>query len=212
MAAQPIETWSSCMPDVGTESTEAGEASRRFSATIPAAVYCAIISPELTPASGDRNAGRSRERHTSSSRSTRRSAIAPTSAAAMAMKSAANPSGAPWKLPVDSTRPSGRTTGLSTTLSSSRSATAEANASVSRAAPATWGAHRIEYASCTACTMSLRCESMIPESCSSRWMLAAEMACPGCGRIACNSGRNGRSVPSMASMARAAVTSAIVKR
>ena len=89
-AAQPIETWSSCIPEVGTESTEAGAASRRFSATIPAAVYWAIISPELTPGSGVRNAGSPRERVTSSSRSTRRSAIAPTSAAAMARKSAAN--------------------------------------------------------------------------------------------------------------------------
>ena len=41
----------------------------------------------------------------------------------MARKSAAKPSGAPWKLPVDSTRPSGSTTGLSTTDASSRAAT-----------------------------------------------------------------------------------------
>ncbi|BCB84927.1 hypothetical protein Psuf_022400 [Phytohabitans suffuscus] len=212
VAAQPIETWSSCMPEVGRESTEAGEARRRFSATMPAAVYWAIIRPELTPGSGERNAGRSRERQTSSSRSTRRSEIAPTSAAAIAMKSAAKPSGAPWKLPVDSTRPSGSTTGLSTTLDSSRWATWAANASVSRAAPATWGAQRIEYASWTACTMSLRCESMIPEFWSRRWMLAADTAWPGCGRIACSSGWNGRSVPSIASIASAAVRSAIVNR
>ncbi len=38
------------------------------------------------------------------------------------------------------------------------------------------------------------------ESCSRRWMLAAETAWPGCGRIACSSGRNGRSEPSIASM------------
>ena len=35
-----------------------GTARRRFSATIAACVYWAIISPELTPASGDRNGGR----------------------------------------------------------------------------------------------------------------------------------------------------------
>ena len=51
-AAQPMETWSSCMPEVGSESTLAGEASRRFSATMPAAVYWAIIRPELTPGVG----------------------------------------------------------------------------------------------------------------------------------------------------------------
>ena len=42
------------------------------------------------------------------------------------------------------------------------------NPRVSRAAPATCGAQRIEYASCTACAKSSRCESMIAESCSSR--------------------------------------------
>src|ERR1019366_2092046 len=57
-APQPIDTWSSCIPEVGIESTLAGLARRRFSATMAAAVYWAIISPELTPASGARN-GRS---------------------------------------------------------------------------------------------------------------------------------------------------------
>ena len=136
-AAQPIETWSSCIPEVGSESTDAGAASRRFSATRAAAVYWAIISPEFTPGSGERNAGNSRDLATSSSRSTRRSEIEPTSAAAMARKSAAKPSGAPWKLPVDSTRPSGSTTGLSTIDTNSRPATVRTKSSVSRAAPAT---------------------------------------------------------------------------
>ena len=53
------------------------------------------------------------ERLASSRRSVRRSAIAPTSATAIARKSQAKPSGAPWKLPHDSTRPSGSTIGLS---------------------------------------------------------------------------------------------------
>ena len=37
-ASQAIETWSSCMPDVGSESTEAGAARRLFSDAMAAAV------------------------------------------------------------------------------------------------------------------------------------------------------------------------------
>ena len=88
-APQPIETWSSCIALVGSVSTLAGTARRRFSATIAACVYWAIIMPELTPASAARNGGSPCERVASSSRSVRRSAIAPTSAAAMARKSQA---------------------------------------------------------------------------------------------------------------------------
>ena len=43
-------------------------------------------------------------------------------------------------------------------------------------------------------------------------MFAADTACPGCGRIAWISGANGRSEPSIASIDRAAVTSAMAKR
>ena len=57
---------------------------------------------------------------------------------------ARTPSGAPWKLPLDSTRPSAVTTGLSIAEASSRAATTAAWASVSRAAPATCGAQRSE--------------------------------------------------------------------
>ena len=81
----------------------------------------------------------------SSIRSIRRSAIAPISATAMARKSAANPSGAPWKLPHDSTRPSGSTIGLSIADASSFSATKRQCARVSRTAPWTDGVQRIEY-------------------------------------------------------------------
>jgi hypothetical protein len=49
-------------------------------------------------------------------------------------KSAANPSGASWKLPHDSTRPSGSTIGLSIADASSLSATKRQCVSVSRAA------------------------------------------------------------------------------
>ncbi len=49
-ACQPIETWSSCMPDEGMESTLAGDARRFISETSAAWEYWAIISPESTPA------------------------------------------------------------------------------------------------------------------------------------------------------------------
>ena len=111
---------------------------------LAAAVYWAIMRPELTPGSTARNGGSPWERTGSRIRSTLRSAMAPTSAAAMARKSQAKASGSPWKFPVDSTRPSARTTGLSTADRSSRSATSVANRQVSRAAPVTWGAQRIE--------------------------------------------------------------------
>src|SRR5918994_488449 len=57
-APQPIEMWSSCIALVGRESTLAGAARRRFSATIAAWVYWAIISPESTPGSPARNGGK----------------------------------------------------------------------------------------------------------------------------------------------------------
>ena len=50
----------------------------------------------------------------------------------------------PWKLPLDSTRPSCVTTGLSTAAASSRPATIAACSTVSRTPPATWGAQRSE--------------------------------------------------------------------
>ena len=143
-ALQPIDTWSSCIADVGIDSTLAGAARRRFSATIAACVYCTIISPELTPASSTRNGGSPCDRVGSSSRSVRRSAIDPTSAAAMARKSHCRATGAPWKWPHDSTRPSGNTVGLSIADRSSMSAVATAFAAASRAAPCTCGVHRNE--------------------------------------------------------------------
>ncbi len=139
-----MDTWSSCMAEVGRESTLAGAARRRFSATMAAWVYWASIRPEFTPASSTRNGGRPWERVWSSRRSVRRSAMAPTSAVATARKSQAKPTGAPWKWPQDSTRPSGRTVGLSMAERSSMSATPEAWATVSRAAPWTWGVQRSE--------------------------------------------------------------------
>ena len=62
----------------------------------------------------------------------------------MAKKSSTYATGAPWKLPFDSTRPSLVTTGLSIADESSASATRAACSIVSRAPPWTWGAHRSE--------------------------------------------------------------------
>ena len=55
--------------------------------TMPAWVYCAIISPLSTPGSSARNGGSPCERARSSIRSVRRSAIEPRSAATIARKS-----------------------------------------------------------------------------------------------------------------------------
>ena len=101
-------------------STEAGTASRLSSLTIAACVYWAIISPESTPGSSARNGGRPWLRALSRKRSVRRSLMLARSATAIARKSSTYPTGAPWKLPLDSTRPSSVTTGLSIAAASSR--------------------------------------------------------------------------------------------
>ena len=86
-AAQPMDTWSSCMAEDGIESTEAGTASRLSSETMPACVYWAIMCPESTPGSAARNGGSPWLRLRSRNRSVRRSDIDARSAAAMARKS-----------------------------------------------------------------------------------------------------------------------------
>ena len=97
-----------------------------FSLTRDAAVYCAIIRPELVPGSLARNAGRSRLNAGSSIRSVRRSEMLASSEIAIASMSPAKASGSPWKLPVDITSPSGTMTGLSTIEPSSMSRTRRA--------------------------------------------------------------------------------------
>ncbi len=86
-AAQPIETWSSCIAALGIESTLAGAASRLSSETIAglgvlrdhvAAVHAGVVGEERRQAVA---AGRSRKR------SVRRSLIEARSATAMARKS-----------------------------------------------------------------------------------------------------------------------------
>ena len=76
-------------------------------------MYWAIIRPLSTPGSSARNGGSPWLRAASRKRSVRRSLMAATSATTMASRSKAWASGAPWKLPTDSIRPSARTTGLS---------------------------------------------------------------------------------------------------
>ena len=80
-----IETWSSWLALVGSESTLAGWASDLFSLASAAAVTCAIMKPLFRPASAVRNGGR-RDTPASISIAMRRSAMAPTSAIASAMR------------------------------------------------------------------------------------------------------------------------------
>ena len=82
-AVGPMETWSSLPAEVGIESTLAGWARTLFSEARAAAVTCAIMSPECSPPSRARKAGRP-ERDGFTSRSVRRSLIAARSATAIA--------------------------------------------------------------------------------------------------------------------------------
>ena len=208
-APQPIDTWSSCIALVGSESTLAGAARRRFSATIAACVYWAIISPELTPGvlgeerrqavrAGARRAGgrcaarrsrRPRRRRSPGSR--RRSAT-----------------GAPWKLPHDSTRPSGSTIGLSI-----------ADTQLGRGHPlgvgerVARGAVHLRRAAQRVGVLHARVvrSGGWPRSASRPAARAGWRRCaawPGCGRSAIRSSAKARSVPSSASTDIAAVTSA----
>lgn len=70
--------------------------------------------------------------------------MAHSSLTAIARKSQTRASGAPWKFPQLSTRPSGRIIGLSMAAASSRSAIVRAYAIVSIAAPCTCGVQRNE--------------------------------------------------------------------
>ena len=112
-AVGPIETWSSLPAEVGIESTLAGWARTLFSEARAAAVTWAIMSPECSPPSRARKAGRP-ESDGFTSRSVRRSLIAPSSATAIARRSAAIATGWPWKLPPERISPvSAKTIGLS---------------------------------------------------------------------------------------------------
>ena len=90
----------------GRHAVDAGRsgASDLFSDASAAAVTCAIMKPELTPARATRNGGRPLIFGSISS-AMRRSAIAPISAMASASVSAAKATGSAWKLPPESTSP-----------------------------------------------------------------------------------------------------------
>ena len=132
-AAQPIDTWSSCIAERRDrvdrrrhgEPLELGD-DRRPGCTGRS------CGPESTPGSSARNGGRPcRARHVEE----------PVGAPLGDRREVGDgdreevqhvADGAPWKLPLHSTRPSGRTTGLSMAAASSRAATGSACASVSR--------------------------------------------------------------------------------
>src|SRR5512138_756028 len=88
-AAIAIGTTSSLFPPVGIVSTLAGCDSTLHSLASEAAVTCAIMKPELTPASRVRNAGSPWLRSGFTSRSIRRSEMVARLVSAMARKSSA---------------------------------------------------------------------------------------------------------------------------
>ena len=137
-------TWSSIPADVGTDSTDAGNERRRFSATSAAAVYCATMKPEFVPALRVRNAG-SPLVWPFVMRSMRASLTSASSATAMVAASSAIATGCPWKLPpLTMRRSSAKTIGLSVTALISISSTRRVYASASRDAPCTCGMQRTE--------------------------------------------------------------------
>ena len=139
-----IDTWSSWLAEVGSESTLAGCASDLFSEASAAAVTCAIMKPEFTPEAAVRKGGRPLMEASISS-AMRRSESAPISAMASARWSAANATGSAWKLPPESDSPvSGNTSGLSVTPLASVSNVCAALRITSRQAPITCGWQRSE--------------------------------------------------------------------
>ena len=92
-AAQPIDTWSSCMPEVGIESDAGRRGEQPVLGHQRRRGVLGDHQARVDARVGARKGGSPCERVASSSRSIRRSAIAPTSAAAMARKSQAKPSG-----------------------------------------------------------------------------------------------------------------------
>ena len=88
-----MDTWSSWLALVGVESILQGMARCLFSAISAAAVTSAIMNPEFSPGSGDRNAGRPKFCAGSTVIAIRRSVIEPISASARAHWSAAKATG-----------------------------------------------------------------------------------------------------------------------
>ena len=132
-------------PSSGSSRPTAGAASRFISETMAAWVYCAIMWPESTPGSSARNGGRPLLRATSRNRSVRRSDMR--GDVGGDDREEVEHVGRPGRRgSCRCTRPGrqGVTTGLSTAEASSHPATRAAWSTVSRAPPATCGAHRSE--------------------------------------------------------------------
>ena len=109
---------------VGMLVTLAGFDMVAISFTHAAAEYCAIIRPESTPGSVARyGLWPANWSKPDTTQKVRRSEMPATCEHAIARRSSAIASGMPWKLPPDSTRPSGSTIGLSIAAASSHSAT-----------------------------------------------------------------------------------------
>ena len=144
-AAQPIDTWSSCIAEDGIESTLAGTASRLSSQTIPAAVYWAIMWPESTPGSCGEERRQAVAARASRNRSVRRSLMLARSAVAIARKSSTYADAA-RRGSCRSTRPARRRSrpGCRSPPRARGRRRSRRGRRVSRAAPCTWGAHRSE--------------------------------------------------------------------
>src|ERR1019366_5392863 len=102
-AVMPMETWSSWPPEVGTLSTLAGWASTLHSLSSETAATWPIMKPLPRPGWAARKAGSPWLRSGLTRRSMRRSAMPARVVRAMAAVSKARASGAPWKLPPEST-------------------------------------------------------------------------------------------------------------
>ena len=135
--------------EVGIESTLAGWARILFSEARAAALTWTIISPELSPPSVVRNAGKP-DKAGLMSFSILRSEIPPSSETTIPRRSRAKAIGSPWKLPqLRIFSRSAKMRGLSVAEFTSIARVLRTYAMASRTAPWTWGMHRIEYASWT---------------------------------------------------------------
>ena len=208
-ADQPIETWSSCIALLGIESTLAGFASRFSSETIAAWVYCAIMWPESTPGSWARNGGSPWLRVRSRNRSVRRSRD----------RRHVGRDDRQEVEHVGDRRPVEVAVGLDPAVVE-HDRVVDGRGQLARRRPARRGRRcrgrrRAPAASSAAsrrpapgCSPGRGGWRRSPEPASSRVRFAAEAACPGCGRSACRSAANTRSVASWPSTLIAAVMSA----
>ena len=212
-AAQPIDTWSSCIAE-RRDRVDAGRHRQPLELGDDRGLRCTARSCGRSRRRGRRRgtaAGRAM-RAGSSIRSVRRSLIdarsATRSPGSPARRRRARRGSCRW------TRPGRRraTTGLSIGRGELAAATSAACVEGVAGRAGTCGAQRSEYASCTRVSP---CRGATPRSRTRRAARAgsaADAAWPGCGRSACRSAANTRSVPSSASTLIAAAMSAIVEQ